>query len=79
MPRDVVGMGVNRIGTLDEINVELKQAFRQFAYGVDLFPDNGSDRAQRWLEIGQKVERLSKTAIGELERDFRVLLGDEGL
>lgn len=62
---------------LDEINMELKQAFLQFAYGVDLMPDQGLHRTQKWLEVGQKVERLSKTAIFELERDFRVLLGDE--
>lgn len=62
---------------LDEINMELKQAFLQFAYSVDLMPDQGLDRTQKWLEVGQKIERLSKTAISELERDFRVLLGDE--
>jgi hypothetical protein len=61
---------------LDEINVELKRAFMQFAYHIDFLPEN-LDRTQKWLEVGQKVERLSKTAISELERDFRVLLGDE--
>lgn len=62
---------------LDEMNLELKQAFLQFAYGIDLMPDYDSDRSQKWLEIGEKVEKLSKIAIGELERDFRMLLGDE--
>jgi hypothetical protein len=61
---------------LDEINAELKQAFLQFAYGVDLMPDGGSDRTTKWVEITQKVESLSKSVIGELERDFRMLLGE---
>jgi len=39
------------------------QAFLQFAYSVDLMPDQGLDRTQKWLEVGQKIERLSKTAI----------------
>jgi hypothetical protein len=62
---------------LDEINMELKQAFLQFAYGIDLMPEHGADRTQKWVEIGQNVEKLSNVAIRELERDFRVLLGDE--
>jgi hypothetical protein len=62
---------------LDEMNLELKQAFLQFAYGVDLMRDKGHDYAQKWLDIGKKVENLSNIAIAELERDFRILLGDE--
>ena len=61
---------------LDEINFELKQAFVQFVYGVDLNQDPRSQPTKKWLEISTKVEKLSKVAITELERDFRILLGD---
>jgi hypothetical protein len=62
---------------LDEINLELKGAFLHFVYGVDLMPEQGSDRTKAWLQSVKKVETLSKVAITELERDFRILLGDE--
>ena len=62
---------------VDAFNVELKQAFIQFAYGIDLMSAPDSERSKKWVEITQKVESLSKVAIGELERDFRAILGDE--
>jgi hypothetical protein len=63
---------------LDEINRELKQAFIQFAYGVDLMRDiSGVDYTEKWIAIGQKVERLSSVVMRELETEFRILLGDE--
>jgi hypothetical protein len=63
---------------LDEINQELKMSFLQFAYGVDMMreiPD--VDYAKKWVQIGEKVQKLSNVAMRELERDFRILLGDE--
>jgi hypothetical protein len=63
---------------LDEINQELKSAFIQFAYGVDMMPNENLDHTSNWVKVAGKVEKLSKTALRELERDFRSLLGDDG-
>jgi hypothetical protein len=30
-----------------------------------------------WLEIFERIQKLSETAVVELERDFRTLLGHE--
>jgi len=46
-----------------------------FHYGVDLGEDLGADKTKKWLEIQEKVVRLSGPAIKELQKDFRVLLG----
>jgi hypothetical protein len=62
---------------LDEINLELKSAFSEFAYGVDMMPSEGLDHTRNWVRVGEKVEKLSKIALRELELDFRLLLGDE--
>ncbi|WP_426409446.1 hypothetical protein [Bradyrhizobium ganzhouense] len=55
---------------------ELKFAFFQFLYGVD-YGDLGAERTTKWLEIQEKIERLSGPATRELQRDFRGLLGDQ--
>ncbi len=60
---------------LDEINQELKSLFLQFAYGVDMI--RSEDNYIKWEKVAGKVEKLSKTALRELERDFRSLLGEE--
>ena len=62
---------------LDEINQELKVSFAQFAYGVDMMRSEDLDHLKKWNEVREKVEKLSNTALRELERDFRSLLGDE--
>jgi hypothetical protein len=54
---------------------ELKFAFFQFLYGVNLGADMGADKTKKWLEIQAKVERLSGPATKELQNDFRILLG----
>lgn len=64
-------------GKLDEINQELKSAFLQFAYEVDVMPSRAMNHTRTWVEVSEKVAKLSKIALRELERDFRSLLGDE--
>jgi tetratricopeptide (TPR) repeat protein len=54
---------------------ELKFAFFQFFYGVDLGGDLGPDKTQKWHAIQAKVERLAGPATAELQKDFRTLLG----
>jgi hypothetical protein len=62
---------------LDAINEELRTAFVRFAYQVDMMPPENFDHTKNWVEIMEKVERLSKSALRELEKDFRSLLGDD--
>lgn len=54
---------------------ELKFAFFQFLYGVDLGRDLGTEKTKTWFAIQKKVEQLSGPAISELQKDFRLLLG----
>lgn len=61
---------------LDELNMEMKGAFINFMYGVDMMRDQGADVTRKWVDITEKIENLSKTALVELEQDFRALLGD---
>jgi hypothetical protein len=62
---------------LDAINDELRSAFLRFAYQVDMMPSENLDHTKNWVEIMDKVEGLSKSALRELERDFRTVLGDD--
>lgn len=45
-----------------------------FVYTVEF---EQGPKATAWQEVGAKVEKLSKTAIKDLERDLRILLGDD--
>lgn len=58
---------------------ELRFAFFQFLYGVDLGRDLGAENTKTWFTIQTKVERLSGPAISELQKDFRVLLGYQNM
>ena len=37
----------------------------------------GGDSTQKWLEIFNRLDGEIKTALGELEDEFRKLMGDE--
>ena len=54
---------------------QLKFAFFQFLYGVDLGGSMSSEKTAKWREIQAKVEQLSGPATAELQNDFRILLG----
>jgi hypothetical protein len=54
---------------------ELKFAFFQFLYGVDLGGDMSPDKATKWRAVQDKVDKLSGPATDELQKDFRELLG----
>jgi len=46
---------------LDEFNQELKAAFIEFAFGVDMMRDpNSIETTKKWVEVGNKLDRLSK-------------------
>jgi hypothetical protein len=60
---------------LDEIFVEIRRAYIKFVHGVDHNPK--SDGTMQWLAIFEGVQKLSETAVIELEHDFRTLLGHE--
>jgi hypothetical protein len=61
---------------LDAIFDTLKETFWLFSSGVETNHQSGSERVKIWTEIGNKANYLSNKAVTELERDFRVLLGD---
>ena len=52
-------------------------AASRIAYQVDMMPSENLDHTKNWVEIMDKVEGLSKSALRELERDFRTVLGDD--
>lgn len=62
---------------IDSINQESISAFYSFLYEVEMVQAQGGHDAKRWLEILNKVKDEMPTALKELERDFRMLLGDK--
>jgi hypothetical protein len=62
---------------LDQIYQDIKYRYLQFSYGVDRSPDDNPEKALKWLEIVTKIDELSKTAVVDLEDEFRRLLGDD--
>jgi len=61
---------------LSEINRELSVALVRFAHEVDEVEGPNVDSAKKWVEIDGKLDQLSNVAMGELEAEFRRLLGD---
>ena len=55
--------------------MELVRTFNEFANTIDL--QQGSSNANKWTEIFKKMKGEIKEALGELENEFRNLLGDE--
>ncbi len=60
---------------LEEIDMELVKTFNEFAWTID-FQQGGGD-ARKWNEIFERMRGEMKLALGELENEFRKLLGDE--
>lgn len=56
---------------------EIKKAYIEFLYAVEL--SNEQSKTKKWFEIGKKISTEISAALGELEGDFRVLLGDNSL
>lgn len=60
---------------LEEIDLELVRTFNQFVIGVEM--SKKPDSTNKWIDIFNRVEGEIKTALDELEDEFRRLLGDE--
>jgi hypothetical protein len=62
---------------IDTINQESISAFYSFFYEIEMPLAQGGHDTKRWLEIFNKVKDEMPIALKELERDFRMLLGDK--
>ena len=61
---------------LEEIDFELVKTFNEFVFGVEM-AKGAKDTTKKWTEIFERVKGEIKTALAELEDEFRRLLGDE--
>ncbi|MEZ5581456.1 MAG: hypothetical protein R3F37_00485 [Candidatus Competibacteraceae bacterium] len=59
---------------LEKLDFEIVKLFNEFAIIVDTKP-NGD--IQKWYELFQRMQGEMREALGELENEFRRLLGDE--
>jgi hypothetical protein len=62
-------------GKLEEIDLQLVKVAQEFFFGVEAM--RGSDTTGKWMGIVNRVQGEIKTALGELEDEFRRLLGDK--
>ena len=62
---------------LEDINVQFVQSFNEFMFGVEMTQNAGGDGSKKWMEIFNRLNGGIKTALGELEDEFRNLMGDE--
>jgi hypothetical protein len=60
---------------LEEIDLELVKTFNRFVIEVEM--SKNPDPTNKWIEIFNRVKGEIKTALDELEDEFRRLLGDE--
>jgi hypothetical protein len=60
---------------LDEILLEIRTAYMRFAFKIDA--DRRTGGTMEWLDIFERIQKLSETTVVELECDFRTLLGHE--
>jgi Mor family transcriptional regulator len=61
---------------LEEIDSQIVKNFNEFVFGVEMV-NKRSDPTKKWLEIFDRVKGEIKTALSDLEDEFRRLLGDE--
>lgn len=61
---------------LDNINRELVNTFNQFTFGVEIPLRAQTENIGKWVAIVERVQKEIKTALDELEDEFRRLLGD---
>ncbi|MGA4606693.1 hypothetical protein [Pseudoalteromonas maricaloris] len=74
-PKKIIFLPQKTAEKLEEIDMELVRTFNEFAWTVD-FQQGGGD-AMKWNEIFERMRGEMKLALGELENEFRKLLGDE--
>jgi len=74
-PKKIIFLPQSTAEKLEEIDKELVRTFNKFVNTIDL--QEGSGNAMEWTEISSKMRGEIKEALGELENEFRKLLGDE--
>lgn len=62
---------------LEKINQDLVRAFNNFTFGVEMAPQMGGNPAEKWMEVFEAVTGEIKEALGEIEAEFRELLGEK--
>lgn len=62
---------------LEKINHDLVRAFNNFTFGVEMAPQMGGNPAEKWMEVFEVVTGEIKVALGEIEVEFRELLGEK--
>lgn len=62
---------------LEAIDLQLVKTFNEFVFGVEMKEKAGAGGFEKWMEIFDRLNGEIKTALGELEDEFRRLIGDE--
>jgi hypothetical protein len=62
---------------IDDINQQSGKIIYDFFYGIEMKTADQGDSLKVWLEICNRVKDEMPVALGELEEEFRKLLGDE--
>ena len=62
---------------LEKINQDLVKEFKNFNIGVEMAPQMGGNQAEKWIEVFEVVTGEIKLALGEIEGEFRELLGEK--
>ncbi|MBL8511296.1 MAG: hypothetical protein JNM52_06590 [Betaproteobacteria bacterium] len=62
---------------LEDIDLQLVKTFNEFVLGVEMTEGRGGGGVEKWMQIFDRVDGEIKTALSELEDEFRKLMGDE--
>lgn len=62
---------------LQDIDLQLVKTLNEFVIGVEMTQRHGGDGFEKWMQILERVNGEIKTALSELEDEFRKLMGDE--
>lgn len=74
-PKKLIFLPRETANKLEEIDLELVKIFNEFAFTVDF--QQGAGDSQKWMDIFDRMKGEMKEALGELENEFRGLLGDD--
>jgi hypothetical protein len=74
-PKKIIFIPKSTAKKLEEIDMKLVQIFNEFAYTIDF--QNGRGDAMKWNDLFERMGGEMKDILGELEDEFRKLLGDE--
>lgn len=74
-PKKIIFLPQTAAEQLEKIDMELVKTFNEFAWTIDF--QRGAGDAMKWNEIFERMRGEMKVALGDLENEFRKLLGDE--